>query len=289
MKRVNPEHACAALSDAVGGTWSLLAVRDNIVLQSDTLVAKMPRHPDGIDRLRNGVTSATFARRATSCVLQPAQPELVSTEAGPASLWPRITHESATGSTLSGTAAANLGRALAELSRVPHEDAAWDPYSRVPGRLSRTTFPTADVEHVRAVAQVAAGLVPSYSVSAFAHGDASVGNALVTLDGGVLLIDLDSAGSRPAGWDLACMYAHLALEGGRHDLFDAVLRGWVDRAPEPSGWREWALVKAAMATSFLLTMEPTERNRDILGRRCSAMLNWVDSGVAPVGLAALPM
>ena len=282
-----------ALSRATGtddGNWSLLHVRDNLVFATATRVAKMARHPDGRSRLANGLQTALSARAHGVQVVTPLVDHLIETDDGPVSLWPRITHVGLDSPGLSTICAQGIGTALALLSQLdPGPPSAWDPFARVPHRLATSTAPRELRERAGSVVTAVAAATPALDPAefVFAHGDISTGNVLGTPDHRVWLIDLDSAGPRPRGWDLACLDVDLRLEAGNDEAMAAVREGWRSESELPVSPCGLALVKATMATTFALTLDPTPDRCKAIDARLSAVLIWAQDGTAPARLATL--
>ena len=282
-----------ALSRAAGtddGNWSLLHVRDNLVFATATRVAKMARHPDGRIRLANGLQTALSARAHGVQVVTPLVDHLIETDDGPVSLWPRITHVGLDSPGLSTICAQGIGTALALLSQLdPGPPSAWDPFARVPHRLATSTAPRELRERAGSVVTAVAAATPALDPAefVFAHGDISTGNVLGTPDHRVWLIDFDSAGRRPRGWDLACLDVDLRLEAGNDEAMAAVWEGWRSESELPVSPCGLALVKATMATTFALTLDPTPDRCKAIDARLSAVLIWAQDGTAPARLATL--
>lgn len=280
-----------ALSRAAGtddGDWSLLHVRDNLVFATATRVAKMARHPDGRNRLANGLETALSAHAHGVQVVTPLVDHLIETDDGPVSLWPRITHVGLDSPGLSTICAQGIGAALALLSQLaPGPPSAWDPFARVPHRLATSTAPRELRERAGAVVTAVAAATPAFDPAefVFAHGDISIGNVLGTPDHRVWLIDLDSAGPRPCGWDLACLDVDLRLEAGNDKAMVAVREGWRAESELPVSPCGLALIKATMATTFALTLDPTPDRCQAIDARLSAVLIWAQDGAAPARLA----
>ena len=275
------------LHQILGGTWQLLGRRDNDVYTDATRLVKVARHEDGARRLAVGLHAAREFAAAGVPVVAPLRDKLLDTPLGAASLWPLVEHVHATGPALGEDYARALGRALVALSGAPpFPPTPWDPFARVPARLSGSEFSPALTGRIGELVNDLAPLATEVSrlETTFAHGDASIANTLCLTDGRVKLIDLDSAGWRPRGWDLACLYVHLDLEAGNRAAFAALAREF-----SPSERRHvprLALVKAAMATTFALTLEPTERRTQLLEHRVTQLHVWAGSR-APTALAPI--
>lgn len=263
----------AYLAGSYGGDWALMFDGDNLVFCDSTRVVKVAKHPDGRARLANGVTAAERASAHGVPVVAPLSTEVHDTPIGPLSLWPRIQHEPATAATLTRGHGAQLGSALAHLAQVQVDPAGWDPLGRIGHRFDSTTAPVELVQRARDLAiQLAFDPTPTQELR-FAHGDISTGNVLFTADG-ALLIDLDSAGPRPGGWDLACLDLHLVREAGNADAYAGVLHGWAEVAPVPEVDERLVALKAFMATTFQLTFEPTTDRLTRIADRLEALENW---------------
>jgi Ser/Thr protein kinase RdoA (MazF antagonist) len=263
------------LTEALGGSWLLIYEGDNLVFRSDDRIAKLARHPDGRQRLQTGLTAAATCATAAIPVVQPLRPELVETSAGPVSLWPYIDHRGLEAPDLDYEDGYQLGLALAALAQLPTDGAPpWDPFSRIPHRLGATEAPPDIVATVaRTVELVQGSVCLEWGSSQFAHGDISAANALFTT-AGVFLIDLDSAGQRPLGWDLACLDVHLVREHRNAEAFTGALDAWTTTLP-PVDLRTMAILKATMAATFLLTLPPTSVRLASITQRCATIERWV--------------
>jgi Ser/Thr protein kinase RdoA (MazF antagonist) len=263
------------LSEALGGQWVLIYEGDNLVLRSDDRVAKLARHPDGRQRLQTGLSVAVKLAAAGIPVVQPLRPELLETAAGPVSLWPYTGHRRLEAPDLGYEDGYQLGLALAALTQLPTGgDRSWDPLSRIPHRLATSEAPPGVVAAVaRTVELVQNEVFLDWAASQFAHGDASTANALFTASG-VLLIDLDSAGERPLGWDVACLDVRLVREQGNTEAFAGVRAAW-RRTLAAVDLRAMAILKATMATSFLLTLPPTSARLASITDGCATIERWV--------------
>ncbi len=154
----------AALARAIGEEWSVLAERDNLVLQSDTRVAKTPRTPDGTDRLANGLKGAIAAGQCGVASLQPEEEQLLEIDGRAVSLWPRVDHQNVS---------------------------------------------------------------------------------------------------------------------GRPEIFNEFATGWLKHQSIPTDVSALAKIKAIMATSFLLTLNPTSQLEEVIRQRCSAISAWEENRGAP--------
>jgi thiamine kinase-like enzyme len=171
----------------------------------------------------------------------------------------------------------------------PGPPSAWDPFARVPHRLATSTAPRELRERAGSVVTAVAAATPALDPAefVFAHGDISTGNVLGTPDHRVWLIDFDSAGRRPCGWDLACLDVDLWLEAGNDEAMAAVREGWRSESELPVSPCGLALVKATMATTFALTLDATPDRCKAIDARLSAVLIWAQDGTAPARLATL--
>jgi Ser/Thr protein kinase RdoA (MazF antagonist) len=270
-----PAHAARQVGEALGGSWSLIYEGDNLVFSDSSRVAKLARHPDGRQRLQTGLNAAAICASAGVPVVEPLISELVETAVGPVSLWPYVAHRHVTAADLSYSDGYQLGLAIAAVARMPADQhLTWDPYARIPHRLEATDAPADVVAQVAitvAAAQQAVGL--DGAQAQFAHGDMSVANALFTADG-VLLIDLDSAGTRPFGWDLACLDFHVARDNANMAAFTGAMDAWGSTLPHVA-LDGMAIIKAVMATTFLLTLEPTAERLSVVIGRCARIDRWV--------------
>lgn len=275
------------LSEALGGQWVLIYEGDNLVFRSDDRVAKLARHPDGRQRLQIGLSVATKLAAAGIPAVQPLRPELLETAAGPVSLWPYTNHRHLEAPDLSYEDGYQLGLAHAALAKLPTDgDRSWDPLSRIPHRLETSAAPPGVVAAVaRTVELVKDAVFIDWTVSQFAHGDASAANTLFTASG-VLLIDLDSAGERPLGWDVACLDVRLVREHRNSEAFDGVLDAWVSTLPAVD-LHAMAILKATMATSFLLTLPPTSARLASITDCCATIVRWVSGEEGTPGRLAL--
>lgn len=275
------------LHQTFGGTWHLLARRDNDVYTDATRLVKIARHADGARRLAVGLQAAQLLAGTRVPVVPPLCDTLLDTPLGPASLWPLIPHEIVTGYSLGEPHARALGRALVALSITPLlPPSQWDPFARVPARLAQSKFSPALTDRI---SDLVNDLVPvasdiSHLETAFARADASITNTLCLPNAQVTLIDLDSAGWRPRGWDLACLYVHLALEARNPTAYAALAHEF---APDVVRLvPRLALIKATMATTFALTLTPTEHRTRLLERRVTQLSAWAAS-CAPTTLAPI--
>lgn len=262
------------LSEILGGQWVLIYEGDNLVLRSEGRVAKLARHPDGRQRLQAGLSAAARLATAGIPAVQPLRPELLETAAGPVSLWPYTGHRHLAAPDLGYEDGYQLGLVLAALAQLPTGgDRSWDPLSRIPHRLATATAPPGVVAAVARTAELVKDAVSfDWEASQFAHGDASTANALFTASG-VLLIDLDSAGERPLGWDVACLDVRLVREHGNAEAFAGVMAAW-QRTQPAVDLRAMAILKAAMATSFLLTLPPTSARLASITDSCATIERW---------------
>jgi hypothetical protein len=93
----------------------------------------------------------------------------------------------------------------------------------------------------------------------------------------VLLIDLDASGWRPAGWDMACLYVHFVLETTNHPAYDAVERACPRSTPNIG---VLSLIKATLATTFILTLDPTVLHHRLVAARSAQIRDRVRSSAA---------
>lgn len=98
--------------------------------------------------------------------------------------------------------------------------------------------------------------------------------------------DLDSAGERPLGWDVACLDVRLVREHRNSEAFDGVLDAWVSTLPAVD-LHAMAILKATMATSFLLTLPPTSARLASITDRCATLVRWVSGEEGTPGRLAL--
>ena len=264
-----------SLTEVLGGSWALMYEGDNLVFRSDNRVAKLARHPDGRQRLQTGLTAAVTCAAAGIPVVQPLYPTLVETRDGVVSLWPYVDHRHLKASMLDYEDGFHLGLVLAALAKLPADTSPeWDPLARIPYRLATTEAPPDIVAAVaRTVELVQKAVTLEWTDHQFAHGDISATNALFTT-AGVVLIDFDSAGRRPLGWDIACLDVHLAREHGNIKAFRGVLDAWTNTIPS-SDLQTMAIVKAMMATTYMLTLPPTTARLSSIAERCATVERWI--------------
>jgi Ser/Thr protein kinase RdoA (MazF antagonist) len=264
------------LSAHLGGSWQMIYDGDNAVFSDGSRVAKVAKHPDGAARLANGVEATLAADAAGVPVVAPLLGYVLSTDAGPVSLWPLMEHRAPT--EIGAEDWARLGVALARLSLVECAPTSWNPLSSVEHRLVTTKAPAALVERARrVVAAMGECRFPPADCATFAHGDISTANTLFT-ETAALLIDLDSAGPRPTGWDLACLEAHLVKEGGNDAAFSGVVAGWSTVAPVPPNDDRLVALKAFMATTFQFTFPPEPARLERISKRLAAIEHWIAGG-----------
>jgi len=93
--------------------------------------------------------------------------------------------------------------------------------------------------------------------------------------------------SRLAYWRtlLACLDVDLRLEAGNDKAMVAVREGWRAESELPVSPCGLALIKATMATTFALTLDPTPDRCQAIDARLSAVLIWAQDGAAPARLA----
>jgi hypothetical protein len=268
-----------ALGESLGGQWHQIYAGDNEVFRSGDRIAKVPRHPDGPARLANGLRCATTLATNGVPVLHPLEEELVLTGAGPVSLWPYVENRPQNPDSCSKEYANALGEALGQLSLVPPDaPCSWEPFERLQRRLAEYHSPLTSsmrevVEHVRNYTKLAPP--PQWQ---WAHGDISVANTLMNEQGEVLLIDLDSSGPRPPGWDMACLWVHLVLENKNQVVYDEALSSATavgGHVPDLAQLVDLALIKATMSTSFLFTMGSPAKHHDVIAARIEVLHRWV--------------
>jgi Ser/Thr protein kinase RdoA (MazF antagonist) len=259
----------------LGGSWQLVHVGDHYVFADDHRIAKVATHPDGFDRLATGVRAALAAADAGIPVVVPLCGDVLESDVGPLTVWPLLTHRRVTAEALTGPDGRRLGAALGALSTLPSEPRQWDPFYRVEYRLTMTAAPAALVAQARhLVTTLAARPVPAATV--FAHGDASVPNALFA-DHGVLLIDLDSAGRYPAGWDLACLRRSVRAEAANPVGWRGLEEGWQAAAGAvPEHLETLEMLKATRATTFLFTLTPTPERLATIAARLGVLTRWLE-------------
>jgi hypothetical protein len=260
-------------------------------------MVKAPRHPDGVARIDTGLNAALAAVDAGVPAVRPLVDHLVVLDTGPVSVWPYVAHDRVAPADLDLVRAARFGGALGAVARVPRTGSVhWDPFVRFPFYLSLPAVPArlrdvaADLcGHIQEMFQAVA-LPVAASPWVPAHGDVSVSNALFTADE-ALLIDFDSAGMRPAGWDLACLSVHLGREAGNDAAFEVAADAWraASRTSEaPPGFNQMELVKVTMSTMFGFTLEPTGDRHAVMAERFAVLRSWLTSGVAPRYIPQMP-
>lgn len=281
--------ATEALRETLGGEWTLLTSSDNHVLTDGERVAKVPRHADGGARLLNGLRAAAAAAAAGVPVVAPLHTTPIQTRVGPVTVWPYVDGRRPTAGDLTIREGEELGYALGLLAkRLPGGSGRWEPFERAPDRLTRSRQPADVVVRTAALVESVRERHPAggLEVGPYAHGDISVGNT-VHPDGKVLLIDLDSAGNKPKGWDLACLRLHLEIEGGNRLANEAALAGWATATGEerpPAAGQEMELVKATMVTTFLHTLPAAPDVVQATRARLQQLEEWVSGGRVPTGL-----
>ena len=106
----------------------------------------------------------------------------------------------------------SIGRALAELHRIPAPAAAptlrlpWPLLADLPGHMQSARFhevPTRVIETARALPDITSTVRAEWSPTHWTHGDVSLTNAILAPDGVVRLIDWEGAGVGDPAWDLA--------------------------------------------------------------------------------------
>lgn len=267
------ERCAEVLRREFGGGWELVYDGDNLVFSDATRVAKVAKHPDGAVRLTTGVDAALRVAAISVCVVTPLLPRVMELEIGAVSLWPLITHRGIDAHSLNYDDGVLLGASLSQLPLVGHNDSTWDPLARIPYRLSNTSVPTGLVRRAWLLYDVFERLVPTRAPLVFAHGDMSIGNVLFTSTE-ALLIDLDSAGGRPADWDMSCLKLQLIHQEDNEEAYAGVLAGWSSRAEPPIPDENLVALKAFMATTSQLTFPPTQESVARIEKRFLALERW---------------
>ncbi len=107
---------------------------------------------------------------------------------------------------------ASLGRALAELHRIPPPPNApafrlpWPLLDELPGHMETARFhevPTRVIETARSLTDITSAVSESWAADSWTHGDVSAMNAILGPDATVRLIDWEGAGIGDPSWDLA--------------------------------------------------------------------------------------
>ena len=273
---VNAVDAYAAVSGVLDGSWDLISFSDNLVFASSEYVIKIGVRPDSRSRLENGVLGAVKAKSAGACALEPIG-GVVDTPLGPVSLWPRLQDPRR----LDPQSAAVAGRYFSYLPSIPvTSESLWDPFVRVKHRLEKSTLPVDAERMMESLVQLSVEKSPLQGKLVFTHGDASFSNILNTPKGPVL-IDFDSCGARPYGWDLACLKFSSLESSSGSSLFEAVLSAWSELRRVPDRWEEWVQVKAVLATSFMMTLPPSPQLEHVFWERCKVLRTWLTLGDPP--------
>lgn len=271
------EAVAAWLTRERGGEWAPLARRDHLVLADATRVAKIPFRADGAARVRHGLVEARrvgVERRA----LPPVEDDALESPWGPVSLWPRLEHRPLRGATITRREAGELGHALGLVSTTPlGGPAVWNPFGRVPLRLAASRYDDGLTGAVADMVERVRAATPDPTTWVYGHGDAGLSNALATATG-VWLIDFDSAGLVPVGWDMATMYLHLVLTLGRADAFAGFSTGWRAAAETPGDWPTWLATRAASGTAYLLTLSASEERAAAIRSRIGSLGRWARTG-----------
>lgn len=275
------EDVSRSLESVAAGPWTLIYEGDNLVFRSGDILAKVARHPDGRERLENGIRMASLLSGHGIPTSEPAS-ALVDTDAGPAVLWRYIPHRPVDPARMTYDDGFAFASALAALSRLGLQvQRAKEPLERVPYRLSSSRAPqevTVKVQH--AYETVSGSIHLDWSDLRLAHGDASSSNALFTSEG-VLLVDLDAAGLYPIGWDLSCLRLHLLRRHRNDRAWAGASEAWPAALCEDDLQR-MEIVKAMLSTSFMLTLEPTSTRLSSIVDSCLILERWVSSGVRPL-------
>lgn len=259
--------------DKIPSRFHVLADGDNLVLQDSTTVLKVSKS-GGPARLKNGLRSAiVFGQRGVPCV-QPIYPALKETELGPTTFWPRVFHHSLTSKTMDVETSDSLGKVLAKVSNLPrNDDLSWGGATVDMGSQSRRGLWGTEAQHVELSIQLGkavqwvrlSGALVDWRMS---HGDITLSNVLVT-GSGIQLIDLDSAGMAPMGWDLACVLAELKLEGNNNAAAEALINGYRSRGhlPTPGVLSALQGLRLVTRTLSLLKQDPVEGLKEVFEAR----------------------
>lgn len=274
-----------------GAPWELIANRDNLVYATKNRLIKIAKHPDGPPRLLNGIKMAQLAASVGIPVALPTRSNLIQTQAGLASLWPYIHAQTIHPASLAGDHAFALGASLARLSTLtPDAPREWNPFRRAPHRILTSKYPANLTSRTANLIEQTKQHIKTLGMTSLllAHGDASASNLLATSDTTIKIIDFDATGYFPPGWDLASLYSHLVTSHNNPQGFAQVLEGWESQnGKKHLSWQHLSIVKAMTATSFLLTLEPTEQRIQALSIRLNAINSWLQTGIAPKHLPGI--
>lgn len=248
-----------ARPDMLERPWMILSVSDQLVLYGDGVVARVARPgPYGRERLVTGLRAALELADAGHPVVRPLHDEVFETDIGSVTFWPYQRNTPLNTSTLAPQVAHDLGSVLGRISNHRSGQVEWHPFERLDERLDAgrdIATPEELLTLTNLARQAYDWAVESgaWDTGTFAHGDVSLANVL-SADGQLHLIDFDSAGICPAGWDLACLLLRLNLQTYNPAAAAAAARGWAQHAPIPDPVQLGALmaVKLVQATSFML-------------------------------------
>jgi Phosphotransferase enzyme family len=179
-----------------------------IALPRVGIAARVGRASEGPEAIQAELDFALLAAGHGLPVLVPADPQGTVTAHGTVSFWPLLTP---TGATPGWPWLAQTLARIHQLpvGRYPHRS---DPLERIRNRLARyRQWPAARDSAIEAVEtacrQLGEELAAMTWPAVIVHGDAHLGNVLVSSTG-PLLVDFDLAGTAPAMWDLTIPVVH---------------------------------------------------------------------------------
>lgn len=285
------EFQSSVLNDAFGNLgeeWELLYSQGNYIYATKTRIAKIARTQDE-EWVEHGLNVAIHAGANGISAVQPLIKEIVDTKLGKATLWPRVPHRRVNADTLTILEADLLGTQIGLISKLNYgQTKPWIPFHRLDHRLEITRFPKEIIKKLETLISIVSELVPpkllDSSRFSFAHADAHLGNMLFN-DDGVHVIDFDTANWYPRGWDMACLYNHIALENGNHLAFNALLAAYsVSGGTLSEDTNMLCLLKALRSTTYGITLAPTVDRIEAINNRLNVIQAWVETDDVPVTL-----
>lgn len=256
-----------------GSDWVGCESLGNRVWANGRVVAKISASERAGKQFRNAHRWAPILRSYKVRCPQPVAP-VMDSPVGFVSAWEQVNHDVVTVDDLTGWMVKDAIQQLLKIEHIPvplgYVGHRWMGLDLVRVRLlSHANHRLA--ARVGEVYELAKSRVPVPPATVLGHGDAHLRNMLYQ-GSNVSLIDFDSMGMFPKGWDLAAFWNNVMWEGGN-------MIAWGTRQPPPLSLR---IIKALYSTSFLLTVSNSMDVADIIEQRCGVLEDVLATGREPI-------